>query len=207
MDIVRLNVVLQPPPEVVRYAIKLSKELATRGEPYFVLDGATLHPHVTLYQGVYPTHNISSVPNAVRQVAGMFKPLMCTAEKIDCLWGFITVKFPLAPELKQLHEQLVQRLNPMREGHIFAKYLEPEYQTRFNPAQRESVRQYGYPGALHLFNPHLSLIRFKDETLAAEVSRNLKCELKPFTVSELAVYEMGEHGTCTKLVEKFKLGK
>lgn len=207
METIRLNVVLEPPPEVAQEAIRLSKELATQGEPYFVSDGKNFYPHVTLYMGVYPTHHVQAVLDTVRSIASMYKPLVCADAKFHALWGFITLAFSLGPELKQVHEQLVQQLNPLREGHIFAKYLELEYQKRFSPAQYESVQWYGYPGALECFSPHLSLIRFKDETRAEEISRTLQCDITSFTVNELTVYEMGEHGTCTKLVEKFNLGK
>ena len=205
-DTVRLNVVLQLPPEIVEYALSLSKNLSKRSECYFVLGSSGPYPHITLYMGVYPERSVSAVLDVVRATAVESAPVACAAIGVDSLWGFVGIKLLLTAELRALHTRLLQCLNPLRKGNIFPKYLEPEYQCRFISARRESVQKYGYPCALECFSPHISLTRFKDETLAAEVSRNLKCELKPFTVNALAVYEMGEHGTCTKLVQKFPFG-
>lgn len=75
----------------------------------------------------------------------------------------------------------------------------------FTPEQKENIKKYGYPDAMSLYFPHLTIIRLKDELLAKKISKDINWNISEFIVNKLAIYEMGEHGTCRKLVKEFLL--
>jgi len=58
---------------------------------------------------------------------------------------------------------------------------------------------------MELYQPHLTIIRLKDEKLAEEVAKKINWELKNFFISKLAIYTMSNNGTCVKLVDEFLL--
>jgi len=79
------------------------------------------------------------------------------------------------------------------------------YQMNFTNEQLSNIRKYGYPDAMSLYHPHLTLIRLKDEDIALEISETLKWNFIDIKVKEIAIFRMGEHGTCTEIVETFPL--
>jgi len=48
MNYTRYDIVVIPPPEITEQAIAMSRSLAPFGT-FFVLDGVTLYPHISLY--------------------------------------------------------------------------------------------------------------------------------------------------------------
>lgn len=56
---------------------------------------------------------------------------------------------------------------------------------------------------MNLYRPRLTITRLKDESIVEKIAKNLKWEIPQFIVEKLAVYKMGEHGTCRELVREF----
>ncbi|MDO8579371.1 MAG: DUF1045 domain-containing protein, partial [bacterium] len=106
--------------------------------------------------------------------------------------------------IQQAHEKIVSVLNPLREGRIRDKYK--EYHMEFNSEELENIEKYGYPGAMDLYNPHLTITRLKDENKAKEILSTIEWDISGFTVNKIGVYKMGEHGTCRELIKEFNLG-
>ena len=59
--------------------------------------------------------------------------------------------------------------------------------------------------SMNLYFPHLTIIRLKDEPLAKTISEGIIWDIPEFTVEKIAIYKMGEHGTCRELVKEFSL--
>ena len=113
--------------------------------------------------------------------------------------------FVSSPEIKRLHERIVKILNPLREGHLKGKYEAPAYRMKLSQEKKENIAKYGYPGAMTLYHPHLSIIRLEEEFSAEKVAETIKWNAVEFIVDKLVVYTMGENGTCNKLVREFAL--
>jgi hypothetical protein len=116
------------------------------------------------------------------------------------------VYFELNPEIKRFHEEVVTKLSPLREGHLMKKYQPgADYHLKFSFKQQENIEKYGYHRAMSLYHPHLTIIRLQNELSAEMVANQLTWEIPDFVVEKLAVYAMGEHGTCRKLIQEFPL--
>jgi len=199
---IRLNTVLMPPDEITSQAISLSRDLIKNYEVYFTLDGKNYHPHITLYSPEYPVKNLNKIFNVVESIASKFNKIHCHIIKAKEIRGFISLEIEMIPEIKQLHEELVSKLNPLREGHIMKKYIS-NHKMDFSDEKVENIKKYGYPNSMFLYHPHLSIIRFKDEAKAREIIKTLEWPQKDFVVSNLGIYKMGEHGTCRELIKEF----
>ncbi|UCD04485.1 MAG: 2'-5' RNA ligase family protein [Candidatus Woesearchaeota archaeon] len=199
-EYVRLNVVFKPPKKAIEEAIKLSKE----NEVFFILDGLKFHPHMTIYSPEYPRSNVDKVLESVEEIVKNISPITFKFNKVSGGQGFVSVKFDNSPTIKRIHEEIVEKLNPLREGRIREKYG-ADYHMNFNEEQIENIKKYGYPDAMNRYSPHLSIIRLEDGSLVEEVSKKINWSIAQFTVDKIAVYEMGEHGTCIKLIKEFEL--
>jgi len=202
---IRLNTVLKLPDKVVEEAIALSREIAKDNKAVFVLDGIRFHPHITVYSPEYPEKNLDNVLENVEEITKNTEKVKLIFERIDTKQGFIVVGFVFSSEIKRLHEKVVEMLNPLREGHLKGKYEAPDYRMKLSQEKKENITKYGHPGTMTLYSPHLSIIRLEDEFLAEKVTETIKWNTVEFVVDKLAVYTMGENGTCKKLVREFAL--
>jgi len=203
MNFTRLNTAFIPPKEISEKAIELSKAISNSTETHFVLDGVNFYPHITIYAPEYPEEKMSEVLEAVEQVSKSFFPIKFKYKRIDSLQGYIGISFDQAPEIKAIHKQIVEALNPLREGRIREKYS--EYQMQFTDAQLKNIKEYGYPDEMNLYDPHLTITRLKDEDKTEEIIPTINWDIPEFVVSKIGVYEMGENGTCKELIKEFNL--
>jgi len=201
---IRLNTAFKLPKDTTERVIVLSKEIGRKTEPVFILDGIQFHPHITIYSPEYPESNIDKVLKILKEIADRTTKIQLTFQEIKSHDGYIGIYFELSPEIKSLHKEIVVELNPLRHNYLREEHrLRVDYQMDFSPAQLENIAKYGYPDAMNLYRPHLTIIRLKNESLAEEIVKNIKWETPRFLIEKLALYKMGEHGTCKKLVEEF----
>ena len=201
----RLNTVFNLPEDIAEKAISLSSETSKNNEAFFVLDGIQFHPHITIYSPEYPEKNLDKVLEKVAEIASKTEKVKLTLKGISSYQGFISIKFDYTEEIKKIHEGIVSELNFLREGHIREKYTTNNYKMNFTQEQQENIKRYGYPGSMALYSSHLTIVRLKDERLAKAISKEIKWDIPEFTIEKIAVYKMGEHGTCRELVKTFSL--
>jgi len=193
---VRLNTAFKPPENIAEKAIGLSREISKNNEVFFVLDGIQFYPHITIYSPEYPEKNLDKMLEKVAEIASTTEKFKLTLKGISSSQGFISIKFDYTQEIKKIHEGIVLELNSLREGHIREKYTADDYKMSFTQEQQENIKKYGYPDSMSLYSPHLTIIRLKDESLAKTISEEIKWDIPEFTVEKIAIYKMGEHGTC-----------
>jgi len=76
---------------------------------------------------------------------------------------------------------------------------------QFTTAQLKNIEGYGYPDAMNLYDPHLTITRLKDEDKLEEAISAINWDILEFIVDKIGVYKSGEHGTCRELVKEFNL--
>jgi len=202
---VRLNIAFKLPREVAEKVINLSQELSNNHKAYFVFDGKTILPHITIYSPEYPAVNYDKVLNGVKDLTNEFGNIKLTYDKIINTEGFIGVKFVLSPEIIEMHEKIIAKFNPLRESHYKKKYDTPAYKMKISAQKEENINNYGYPDVMSLYNPHLTIIRLEDKIKADELANELNWGLDSFTADTIAVYKMAEHGTCIESVLEIKI--
>jgi len=202
---IRLNTVFQPPTEIVKMAMSLSHKVGKENEPFFILDNIKFYPHITIYSPEYPALNRNVVSEVVKSIASQFSKLPFKFKEVESHQGFIGINFQNTSQIKEIHEKIVESLNPLRKGHIRSRYKQDDCQTRHSIGQQKNIKLFGYPDILDLYQPHLTIIRLKDENVAKRITKEIKWKSKEFFVSKLGIYTMGEHGTCSKLVSKSSL--
>jgi len=205
-EFIRLNTAFKLPEKTSQKVVALSKKIGEKNEAIFILDGVQFHPHITIYSPEYPKSNIDKISKILREIADHTTKVQLNFQEIKCHDGYIGIYFELSPEIKSLHEEILTRLNPLRESYLKERDQSgSDYQMNFSPEQLENIAQYGYPDAINLYKPHLTIIRLKDELSAERITKEFKWEIAQFLIEKLALYKMGEHGTCKELIGEFIL--
>lgn len=205
-NFLRVNTAFKPSEEIAKKAIDLSRKISKNNKAVFVLDGVHFHPHITIYSPEYPASNLNKVLKVVQKVAESTAKIPFIFKQIKSVQGFIVVYFEESSEIKHLHEEVVTKLNPLREGHLMKKYQPgADYHLKFSSKQQENIEKYGYHRAMDLYRPHLTITRLQDASSAKIVACHLNWKVPQFTVEKLAIYVTGDHGTCRELIHEFPL--
>ncbi|MFA6466559.1 MAG: 2'-5' RNA ligase family protein [Patescibacteria group bacterium] len=203
---IRLGLSFQVPPVVSDKAVAMSQELATKYKAKFVLDAKNFYPHITIYPPSYPAKNLPKIIANVEKFVKNIDLIQMTYSKIESRHGYVMVYFELSPEIKILHKNIVEILNPLREGYINPKFASIEYAERLSRQEMEMVSQYAYPYVMnHYCHPHLSLIRLEDVEEAKNIISNLKWNIKTFMVDKLVLHKIGDNGAAVEFVKEFDL--
>ena len=58
---------------------------------------------------------------------------------------------------------------------------------------------------MSLYRPHITITRLETNLQVKNAMNKIKWTISKFGVDTIAIYEMGDHGTCKKEVISFKL--
>jgi len=205
---VRLDIAFRLPENVAKTAMKLSKEITEKDDVYFVLDDVAYFSHITIFMGEFPEKNLEKIVQAVGELARKIPSaeMMFTGNKSHL--GWLGPCFYYSDNIRKIHETIIEKINPLREGRVREKHKTSEYLEKLSFQQCENVEKYGYPNLMDIYEPHLTLTKLKNETAAQKVADEIttKWDINKFKTDTIGIFVLGEHGTCRKLIREFKLG-
>lgn len=201
MEYKRYDVVILPPPEIAEQAIALSQALATVGS-FFVLDGVALHPHLSLYHVPLDISALTAVTEALGTVAARVAPFtlrQATYYPDQGIW--VGVRYVAEKTILDLHTSIIEAVKGYR-------VIEDDvrYKARWSELSREerkNLEECGWAHAYARYSPHLTFTKLK--TPRADVLAHLPQREFSFVVDHIGLCELGENGTCIRLVADFWL--
>jgi hypothetical protein len=190
--IIDCNVVLVPSMELTDRAVALSNQLQSRGT-LFCLEQGRFDPHVSLYMLPLRDTDLPSARERLESVVGTLTLLTLSAHRYYKSRGYFDAEYVRTDTLDGLQMTIVEALNPLRQG---MRDNDTHKLDSVTGAMRQSLEMYGYGYVGETFRPHLTLTRFMDDT---EIDT---ADLPPVasfdgTYGALALYRLGENGTCT----------
>lgn len=201
------DVVLLPPHKVNRQSIETSNALRDLGTR-FTLDESTAVPHVSLYMANIQDKDLGKAAQALARVAKQTTPLELTAQRYgNNEHGMFEVFYDKTPEIVRLQESVIAAVDPVRDG---LRELDPVGRSiadRIAEASgelRQNFDRCGYDEVGGFFNPHITLTRLSRPEHAPD-SADLPSE-RAFSgnFSRLALYRMGDHGTCVDHIGEWR---
>jgi len=195
----RLNIVLKPPQDVAQKAIDLSHEIGRNKDALFVLNGAEFYPHITIYASEFSEENLDKVLRELESISSDSSAVTLRFTGTYSAQGFVGLNFE-SSSANDLHHEVLRRVSPLRVMNGGSREF-LGYHIDFNPAQLKNIADYGYPDAMKLYAPHLTLARLRER---GEVP-NIEWDIPEFKVDKIAVYLMGDNGTCRELVKEFDI--
>lgn len=199
-----------PGPAVARRSIEVSGSLSGCGTE-FTLDDVKLFGHLSMYMGSFEPAGVPAAVAALRGIAARTPPLPLVADRYtqDVEQGMIEVTYRESAAASRLQEMVVAALNPLRVGlreadpvgHRISDWLPTT-----TGETRHNLETYGYDEIGGLFRPHITFTRFVQRGRRVDLGALPPVAGFSGTFSRLGLYEMGEHGTCTRAVADVELG-
>lgn len=199
---VSLNIVILPSEAVSQQAIAMSEEIAKKVATKFVLQNGILIPHDTLYQAQFPTRNIDTIKQRLKEIASRKRPFKLSLGQFDVRYtNFLFWNIETSIREQALHESIVESLNSLREGLILPALTNTDHMPQ---GDREDVEHYG---SLLIGPRRLSHITITRLSRAEDAEKALKItgytRQVEFTVNQIALAYLGENGTVTEIIETF----
>ncbi len=198
METIRINAIIYPDKAARDKIIEISKKCSDFAETKFTLDDENYFPHITIYFPNYPLAAVPDIKKTLNKVITQTKAFKInfsnTTLTVDD--GGIFAKYEQTSELMRLRDSIISTLNPLRDGLIRTKYKDD--------LTGDSIK-FGYPINKYHF-PHVTLTCFTNPDKSSEfIQRHKQVILPNMNIDTIAISEMGENGTCVRIIDKFKL--
>ena len=159
--------------------------------------------HITLYMVELPLGNLPEARRVLRRIAASqrsfeLKPLTWNQDR----YGYIDVSYKKTKALSELQKTIIKEFNPLREGLLRQKDIE-RLKTASGPEKR-NIQKYGFRSVAGQFEPHLTISKLA--AYKSIVTPRIDPKKMSFTAHEVGIFYLGEHGTCKRLIAKYKLG-
>jgi 2'-5' RNA ligase len=202
-----VNVILVPDSSTQQRARKLGQILDKNYKNHYTIADAKFIPHATVYQAQYPAKNLGKIKEKIGKLVANFKPFKVSIGPYQNHHKIIWWNILENKNLTQLHYQVLNELNPLREGLLLSHLTPTSYITgeKFTDEEAEVVRKYGAIVAGNLFQPHITLAKLKVDVEESRLIELLGKAESNFTVSEIWIGKMGDFGTVVKILEKFPM--
>ena len=184
--------------------IKLSQKINNMIPSKILLNEIDEIPHLTLYMAKYPKKNIAKVLNKLNKILSSIKCFELIFNSKSCQSsGTVFIEAVVTNELYKLHEDLVNILNPLREG----LYNEDELKlSGLTKKKKISLINYGMRAVKGDYVPHVSIARINPEQYSQSVLKILPHKISYKTIVEKISFVIrGHDGTCKKILNTFKL--
>ncbi len=199
----KINIAFRAAKNIESDVIGLSQEIGKKSDSCFILDGINFYPHITIYASIFSKSNLSNVLEKVGDFVRKINSINFKFKNITSGQGFISLNFDLSDEIESIHREIVELFNPLREK-ITEDDLK-DYNMVFNQEQKKNIINYGYPDAIDLYLPHMTIIRLKDEKMAKDIAKEIKWNNEKFKARSIVCYLMGDNGTCNQIIKEFNL--
>lgn len=201
MDYKRYDIVIIPPPEIREQAITLSQALAPLGT-FFVLDDTTRYPHISLYHVPLQAAVLPDVIETLGRVARETPSFILrqgTYYPDQGVW--VGVRYVADKPILDLHATVIDATKGFRTIEDDARYK--ARWAELSPKQRKNIEECGWADAYTRYSPHLTFSKLRAPR--ADVLAHLPQREFSFRVGYIGLFELGENGTCVRLIAQFQL--
>lgn len=206
MKAIKLNIAIKPSADVVSEAMRIVSDIEIEREPVFSLDNINFLPHITIYYTEFPEESLDSILKEVDKLAKETKTFKLDFTSIETNKGFLGIRIESTEEFIALHQNALNLIPPLRGDHVREKHKEShEYFKSLDEKRKENVKKYGNPEVDTLFRPHLTMALLDSPGAAEMLAESIVWRINEMKVDTIAVYTMGEHGTCKQIVKEFPI--
>lgn len=197
-----LNIVILPDESVSQTLIKWSEQIASQFSTAYTLNRIDKLPHFSLYSARYPIKNQDAIEKQVRTIAAMTNSFPITLSGFSVFSGYLFYDAKKNKALMNLHNQIVDALNPLREGLITDNQRQL---TGLSTEQQRAIEKFGYVSVGKLYMPHISITKMIDSHEARQALALLPNMELTFKATKVAIAFVGAYGTCPQPLKVIEL--
>lgn len=200
------NIAIIPSAAAAEAAIAASRFLEGAGS-LFTLDGKKAFPHVSLYHVILPEE---ALPEVIQSLEAIFSetvsfPLTQAAYGAgEGIW--VHVCYQKDVPIFLLHQRVLGAASAYRDrgtGLVDDGEIRQEDWQGLPPERQSNLEACGWSEAYDLYLPHMTFGRLAAPN--AGIINALPPHEFSFQAERVGLYELGEYGTCTKLLHEFRL--
>lgn len=204
------DVVLLPPQDVTDTSIAVSQKLGAE-DTKFTLNSSNKLTHLSLFMANFTPVSLVAAEAALANIAKTTQPLSLAASGYthDLDQGMFEITYQNTDEATTLQTAIVTALTPLRNG---LREKDPvgrslaDYIPTTDGELRANFDMFGYDEIGSFFRPHITFTRFARYDHETDVAALPPAEAFSCTFTTLALCEMGDNGTCSRIVASWKLG-
>jgi 2'-5' RNA ligase len=198
MQVLYLDCFVEISGEPLEQAIQINEKLVENFGSQIDFS-SKIEPHLTIFMGLFPAANLDRIKQNLNSINREFSPFSLTFDHFRISEeGYVFWEPKPCQKLQKLHEQVVQSLNPLRDGLIREKYM--NLLSSYTEIEQQLILKFGFPWVNSLFNPHLTLGKIAPERNGSELNQLLQKYSAPekTTLARLKLGTVGENGTVSK---------
>ncbi len=167
-----------------------------------MLDGVTLHPHISLYHVPLTEEILPTVTDALKSVAATTAPFPLEHDTYYSDQGvWIGVPYLVDKGILDLHTAVITAVKGNR-------VIEDDIQHRANWAERshseqKNLEDCGWADVYTRYFPHITFTKLREPR--EDVLTHLPHREFSFKADRIGLFELGENGTCVRLIADFQL--
>jgi len=196
---IAVDIVLLPSERVTNQAIEANKGLLKQYADRIILDKENCLPHISLAMGCMDERDITNIEKILKIIAEKYNPGQLSVLGINIGTNSLGEKVSAfevkkTERLLSLHEEVMRRMEPYLSQDVTAEMvLSP-------PMAGEStllwIKNYPEKSAFENFFPHITIGYGQVDAFSFTAE---------FTASKLALFHMGNHCTCRKVLAAAEL--
>ncbi|MBP9728061.1 MAG: hypothetical protein KBD27_01655 [Candidatus Moranbacteria bacterium] len=203
MDYKRYDIVIIPPPDIREQTVALSRALVPLGT-FFVVDDVTIHPHISLYHVPLTESNVTPVIEALGKIVQSTTPFLLRQDTYYPDQGvWVGLRYMADKPVLDLHTTIIDAIKAYRVIEDDARYK--ARWAELDPKERTNLAECGWAHAYTHYSPHITFTKLKEPR--ANILDHLPQQEFSFFVDHIGLYELGDHGTATRLIADFWLKK
>ncbi|NCU42185.1 MAG: hypothetical protein EOM19_05735 [Candidatus Moranbacteria bacterium] len=200
MSYSKYNVAIIPTENISQLSRKVSSRLGS--DVYFHLNSVDIFPHLSLYHVPLEQAVVKEVCIILESAIQSIPIFTITGKEYYCyLGGWVGISYEKNSELLALENYVLHSLK-----NLWCRDFASEYED-VSGEKGKNIQEYGWADAGLRFFPHITLSRMKKdeyEEVIAVLNAHQISEWS-FCVERVGLFELDEHGTCTKLLQTFDL--
>lgn len=166
-----ISVTLIPEDETEQLVLDLNSKISKKFEVNKADTSAQDYAHISLYNANFPAHNRELIENTVEKIAQDFSKIKLIPTRMNVKSRFVSAVFEKTEGLEKLQNEIIELLNPLREGILQSKYTEKaEF---YSERELANAHEYGYPFCKDQFSPHMTIVELQNEKDADEVIKEV----------------------------------
>ncbi|MDP9844854.1 hypothetical protein J2853_004065 [Streptosporangium lutulentum] len=208
-DLPVYDAVLLPGADVNARSVRMSEWCTELAPTEFVLRADGLYPHISLYMANFASAQLGAVLEELGQVSERTSEIPLEADRFAGNdQGMFELFYRKTEAITRLQEEIIAGLDPLRVG---LRERDPvgrvlaDHRLVAPPVARANLDRHGYDEIGELFRPHITVTRFQRRDQRVPPDLLPPAESFDEVYRTLALCVMGEHGTCTEVVETFEL--
>lgn len=193
------NIALIPDDNLSTKAISTSQNLSKLGSE-FTLKIGTYYPHVSLMMLRIKENQLEKAIELLKEISEQTGSIRLTATDFRLIERYIDIEYEKNTSVVSLQYLVLDKFAEVRDG------LREHDEIRMhgaNTAEIDNLKKFGYARVGNLFRPHITFARFVDDV----DPQTLLPDAKEFNgaAAKLGIFELGENGTCVKVICEYNL--